>query len=118
MWMAESPPLLSGKPMERLAFKMKLNAGQLKEYKKRHAQIWPELQELLRASGIHDYSIFFDEETNNLFATLKVDDRYAFDQLPNDPLMKKWWAFMKDIMATNSDHSPVSIHLKEVFHLP
>jgi L-rhamnose mutarotase len=104
--------------MERLAFKMKLNAGQLKEYKKRHDQIWPELQKLLRSAGIHDYSIFFDEETHALFATLKVDNRKVFDELPNDPLMKKWWSFMKDIMVTNHDHSPVSIPLKEVFHLP
>jgi L-rhamnose mutarotase len=31
--------------------------------------------------------------------------------------MQKWWAFMKDIMDSNSDNSPVSISLKEVFHL-
>ncbi|MFX7845269.1 L-rhamnose mutarotase [Acinetobacter baumannii] len=32
--------------------------------------------------------------------------------------MKKWWHYMKDIMETNSDESPVSIPLKEVFYLP
>ena len=104
--------------MERLAFKMKLNAGQLKEYKKRHDEIWPELQKLLRSAGIHDYSIFFDEESHALFATMKIDDPKDLDQLPKDPLMKKWWSFMKDIMATNTDQSPVSRPLKEVFHLP
>jgi L-rhamnose mutarotase len=103
--------------MERLAFKMKLNQGQLKEYKRRHDQIWPELQTLLKAAGIHDYSIFFDQETYSLFATFKVEDSKTLDQLPNDPLMKKWWAFMKDIMATNADHSPISSPLQEVFHL-
>ena len=104
--------------MERLAFKMKLSPGQLNEYKKRHDEIWLELQNLLRGAGVHDYSIFFDDETHYLFATMKVDDAKCLDQLSQDPLMKKWWTFMKDIMAVNHDHSPVSHALKEVFHLP
>lgn len=52
--------------MIRLAFKMKLHPGKKDEYKKRHNQIWPELKQLLKASTIHDYSIFLDEETNIL----------------------------------------------------
>ena len=40
------------------------------------------------------------------------------DELPNEPIMKKWWDYMKDIMETNEDNSPVSIPLKEVFYLP
>jgi L-rhamnose mutarotase len=39
------------------------------------------------------------------------------DDLPNHPVMKKWWAYMKDIMETNPDNSPLSIPLKNVFHL-
>jgi L-rhamnose mutarotase len=31
--------------------------------------------------------------------------------------MKKWWAYMKDIMETNADNSPLSIPLKNVFDL-
>ncbi|MEI6088794.1 MAG: L-rhamnose mutarotase, partial [Bacteroidota bacterium] len=34
------------------------------------------------------------------------------------PVMQQWWLYMGDIMETNSDHSPVSIPLKEVFYLP
>ena len=32
--------------------------------------------------------------------------------------MQKWWAYMKDIMETNADNSPVSTSLEEVFYLP
>ena len=39
-------------------------------------------------------------------------------QLPANAVMQKWWAYMKDIMECNEDNSPVSIPLKEVFHLP
>ena len=101
----------------RLAFKMKLHKGQEAEYKKRHDELWPELQLLLKETGVSDYSIFLDESTGDLFGVLKVKDPVLMNALPLHPVMQKWWAFMKDIMESNSDNSPVSIPLKEVFHL-
>ena len=103
--------------MTRVAFKMKLFKGKEDEYKKRHDEIWNELKELLKQSGVKDYSIFLDEETNHLFAYLTIDDSKKLDELPDTPIMKRWWAYMKDIMETNEDNSPVSIQLKEVFYL-
>lgn len=104
--------------MQRVAFKMKLHKGKEDEYKKRHDEIWNELKELLKQAGIKDYSIFLDEETNILFGYLTVTDKTKLDELPNEPIMQKWWAYMKDIMETNEDNSPVNILLKEVFYLP
>jgi len=104
--------------MTRLSFKMQLYRGFEEEYQKRHDQIWPELQNLLKDSGISEYSIFLDESTNALFGFLKVKDPSVFDKLPQHPVMQKWWAFMADIMESNPDHSPVSIPLKEVFFMP
>jgi L-rhamnose mutarotase len=103
--------------MQRVAFKMKLFKGSEDEYKKRHDEIWPDLKELLKQTGIRDYSIFLDEETNDLFAYLTIDDAKKLDALPDEPIMKKWWNYMKDIMETNEDDSPVTIPLKEVFYL-
>jgi L-rhamnose mutarotase len=104
--------------MHRVAFKMKLFQGNEAEYKKRHDEIWPELATLLKENGIGDYSIFLDEETNALFGVFKIDDPALLDNLPSEPIMKKWWSYMKDIMESNEDNSPVSIPLKEVFYLP
>jgi L-rhamnose mutarotase len=101
----------------RVAFKMKLNNGFEEEYKKRHDELWPELQTLLKKTGIKDYSIFLDEGTNFLFAYLTIDDVSKLDDLPGETIMKKWWNYMKDIMETNEDGSPKSISLKEVFYL-
>ncbi len=101
----------------RNAFKMKLKPGFEAEYKKRHDEIWPELQTLLSDVGIQDYSIFLDEETLTLFAFQKVNEGFDNDYLPNHPIVKKWWAYMADIMDTNPDNSPVSSSLKEVFHM-
>jgi L-rhamnose mutarotase len=33
-------------------------------------------------------------------------------------IVKKWWAYMADIMETNPDNSPISKPLQEVFYLP
>ena len=103
--------------MQRVAFKMKLFDGREDEYKKRHEAIWPELKTLLKETGVEDYFIFLDEETNILFGILKVEDKLKLDDLPGHPVMKKWWAYMKDIMESNPDNSPVSVPLKEVFYL-
>lgn len=104
--------------MARVAFKMKLNAGCEEEYAKRHDALWPDLKLLLQQTGISEYSIFLDKETNFLFGVLKAEDPTKLDNLPAEPVMKKWWAYMKDIMESNSDNSPVSVPLKEVFYLP
>jgi L-rhamnose mutarotase len=104
--------------MQRVAFKMKLYPGFQDEYRRRHDALWPELQQLLEKTGIHDYSIFLDPATDELFAMLRIADPIMLDQLPQHPVMKKWWAYMQDIMESNPDHSPVSIPLKEVFYLP
>jgi L-rhamnose mutarotase len=96
---------------------MQLNKGLEEEYKKRHDEIWPELQSLLQENGISDYSIFLDQTTNSLFGVLKAEDPKVLDNLPNNPVMQRWWKYMADIMETNPDYSPVSVPLKEVFYM-
>jgi L-rhamnose mutarotase len=99
------------------AFKMRLKPGLADEYKKRHDEIWPELSALLRKSGVSDYSIFLDEETNILFAVQKQGGASSSQDLGSEAIVRRWWAHMADIMETNPDGSPVSIPLREVFHL-
>jgi len=103
--------------MKRVAFKMKLKAGCEEEYKKRHDEIWPELREKLSRAGIYDYSIFLDKKTLTLFAVQKLKDNNTVEELPSKEIMKKWWDYMKDIMETNSDNSPFTASLEEVFHM-
>jgi L-rhamnose mutarotase len=105
------------KPFETFAFAMQLSPGMEEEYRRRHDEIWPELVELLKQTGVEDYSIHLDRETGTLFAVLKrpVDHRMA--ELPDHPVMKRWWAHMADIMATNPDNSPVERPLATLFHM-
>ena len=103
--------------MNRNAFVMQIKPGFEAEYKRRHDEIWPELVRELKAAGVSDYSIFHDERTGFLFAVQKIADHNTTEELPQNPIVKRWWAYMKDIMETNPDYSPVAVPLKEVFHL-
>ncbi|MFO7369614.1 MAG: L-rhamnose mutarotase [Bacteroidales bacterium] len=103
--------------MSRQAFKMKLKPGRKEEYRRRHAAIWPELVNLLHETGVSEYSIFLDEETGTLFAFQLQDGNKSSQDLGDNPIVQKWWAYMADIMDTNADNSPVSIPLEEVFYM-
>ncbi|APF37640.1 L-rhamnose mutarotase [Chelatococcus daeguensis] len=102
---------------EKYAFKMQLNPGMEAEYRRRHDAIWPELLALLKEAGIEDYSIHLDPETNILFGVLWRREDHGMDDLPNHPVMQRWWAHMADLMVTNPDHSPVAKPLVTVFHM-
>ena len=101
----------------REAFVMQLKKGFEAEYEKRHNEIWPELSALLKENGVSEYSIFLEKETGKLFAFQHTSGQGSQD-LGQNPIVQKWWAFMADIMETNEDNSPVSTPLREVFYLP
>ena len=103
--------------MEKVAFVMSLKPGYEQEYKKRHDEIWPELVEELKNAGVSDYSIFYEESSNKLFAVLKREDDHTMGALPNNAVVKKWWQHMADIMDTHEDNEPVATDLRKVFHL-
>lgn len=102
---------------EKIAFRMQLRPGNAAEYKRRHDALWPELEALLRAAGIRDYSIHLDEGTGGLFAVLWRRLDHGMDALPADPVMQRWWAHMADLMEVNPDASPRVVPLPTVFHL-
>ena len=103
--------------MIRKAFVMSVHAGQEIEYERRHRPIWPELESVLKAHGAHNYSIFLDPETRQLFGYVDIEDEARWAAIAQTPECQRWWKFMGDIMPSNPDHSPVARELKEVFHL-
>lgn len=92
---------------------MKLKPGFEEEYKKRHDEIWPELEQVLSESGIQKYVIYLDEDTGTLFAYQELDNDFV--DVSSNPIVQKWWRYMKDIMYTNKDNSPVENTLKRIF---
>ncbi|MCF3651654.1 L-rhamnose mutarotase [Synoicihabitans lomoniglobus] len=103
--------------MIRQAFVMSVDPGQELEYECRHRPIWPELEAVLKAHGVHNYSIFLLPETRQLFAYAEIEDEARWQAIAQTDVCQKWWRHMGDVMPSNSDHSPVSAPLREVFHL-
>ena len=103
--------------MIRKAFIMFLAPDQHAEYKRRHDALWPEMQQMLRAHGAHNYSIFLDPATSQLFGYVEIEDEARWDAIASTEVCQRWWAYMQDIMRTNPDSSPVSVPLESVFYL-
>ena len=99
------------------AFRMTLKAGNEAEYRRRHDAIWPELAALLSGAGIHDYAIFLDEATLDLFAVMKLHAGHELGPLPEHPVMRKWWDYMADLMEVEPGNRPKEWPLIQVFHL-
>jgi len=103
--------------MIRKAFVMSVNPGAEAEYARRHQPIWDDLAAVLRAHGAHNYSIFLDPATRQLFGYVEIEDEARWNAVARTDACQRWWKFMGDIMPSNPDHSPVSRGLNEVFHL-
>lgn len=102
---------------EKYAFKMKLNPGMAAEYRRRHDEIWPELEQALGKVGVRDYSIHLDRQTDILFAVMWRRKDHGLEDLAQSELMRKWWDYMADIMETHPDNEPVATPLETVFHM-
>lgn len=98
-------------------FKMRVYHNCHEEYERRHNLLWPEMKEMIHNYGGRNYTIFIDKDTDTLFGYLEVEDEELWAKSADDPVCRKWWDYMADVMDTNEDNSPVSIDLKEVFHL-
>ncbi|PJG84683.1 L-rhamnose mutarotase [Conservatibacter flavescens] len=96
---------------------MQVNPDCHAKYKKRHDEIFPELVKALKDHGAHNYSIFLDEKRNLLFGYVEIESEERWNQVAQTQACQKWWAFMKDIMPSNPDNSPISEELEQVFYL-
>ena len=103
--------------MIRKGFKMKVYPEKVTEYIERHNAIWKELEQVLKDHGVHNYSIFLDEQTHYLFGYAEIESEEKWNAIADREICKKWWKYMASLMETNSDDSPVSKDLKHIFYM-
>jgi L-rhamnose mutarotase len=103
--------------MIRKAFKMSVHPEQHADYARRHNPIWRELEDVLREHGVSSYSIFLDDQASELFAYVEFESEEQWNAIARTEVCQRWWKYMREIMPSHSDNSPVSRELKEVFHL-
>jgi L-rhamnose mutarotase len=102
--------------MSTQGFRMQLKPGCAAEYQRRHDALWPDLADALREAGIYDYSIFLDEQTLHLFAAFKLRGDDHGEELARQPVMRRWWDYMADLMETEADNRPRVWPLAPMFH--
>lgn len=101
--------------MIRKAFVMQVNPDAHEEYQRRHNPIWPELEAVLKDHGAHHYAIYLDKERHLLFATVEIESEARWEAVASTEVCQRWWKYMREVMPSNPDNSPLSAELKEVF---
>ena len=56
------PRVRGGRLMERVCFLLRVDPERLDEYKERHRNVWPEMQQALRDAGWGNYSLFLRDD--------------------------------------------------------
>ena len=106
--------------MQRVAFLLRLKPGAGPEYDTAHRHVWPEMLDLLKRSGVSEYSIFRRDEV--LFLTMRVDVDFetTWTKIESDPVNTRWQQAMGAYFASQEDTQPAERFsmLKEVFYLP
>ena len=89
--------------MEHIAWKGRIKPGYKAEYQRRHAEIWPEMVEVLKAAGICNYSIFYCND--ELFGYYECEHGKAFAAQVQaaSPVVDRWNEYMKDVMDMEPD---------------
>jgi L-rhamnose mutarotase len=106
---------MTGEETEVIAFRMTLVDGQIALYHKRHEEIWPELEEALRAAGVVEYRIFNEPGSSDLFAVMRRKKAHGLDSLAASLLMRRWWDMMADVTVTGPDGVPIQRELRQVY---
>jgi len=86
---------MSGSPPRRIAQIVRLKRDSLQAYKDCHAAVWPAVIQQIKDCNITDYSIFLDERSMTLFASMKYtgsDFDADMEKMKANPEVRRWWA--------------------------
>lgn len=97
------------------AFVLRIRPGQIPEYRRRHHEIWPEMEAALRQSGVVHYDIFLHEQSSRVFGHI-LRDRNHDAAAAEHPVVLRWRAYMADVLEMEGE-MPLREPLERVFHL-
>ena len=105
--------------MRRVGFLLKVKADRIDEYKRRHREVWPEMQEALRRHGWHNYSLFIRED-GTLFGYFETPSSFedALEGMSHEEVNARWQEEMQPFFeGTGGPADRMMEELEEVFHL-
>ncbi|MUL43636.1 L-rhamnose mutarotase [Streptomonospora sp. PA3] len=104
--------------MQRVCFLLKVKPDRLEEYRRRHAEVWPEMKAALSRAGWRNYSIFCRDD-GLLVGYLETEDFAAAQAaMAATDVNARWQAEMAPFFE-GLDGRPDEgmVPLTEVFHL-
>jgi L-rhamnose mutarotase len=105
--------------LKRVCFLLHVKPDRLEEYKERHKKVWPEMQQALRETGWHNYSLFLRDDGLLIGYVETPDFQKALDGMAAKPVNARWQNEMREFFidpegrAADEQMRP----LLEVFHL-
>ena len=107
--------------MQRMGHIIGLRPEAITEYKRIHAEVWPEVLALISRCNIRNYTIFLREPENLLFATWEYHGQdFTADMaiMRADPRMQDWWRITDPMQVplTSRKKSVWWAPMEDVFH--
>lgn len=106
--------------MKRYGSIIGVRPDKLAEYKKLHAEVWPEVLKMITICNIQNYSIYYkDGYLFSYFEYTGTDYTGDMTKMAADPTTQKWWEVCKPCqvpLETRSEDEWWS-SMEEVFHL-
>ena len=104
--------------MEKYAWSAKIKEGTEAEYIRRHDEIWQEMKDIWKASGIKNYTIWLKGTTLFGYYECEKGIEFAAKVQAGSPIVERWNEYMKDVMEMELDpQTGAQPHLTEVFYL-
>lgn len=106
--------------MRRIGEVIKIKPDKLEEYKRYHANPWPEINEMIKKCNIQNYSIYHRGEY--LFAYYEYvgeDFEKDMERMAADPRTQEWWDVVKPFQEPLQDRKEGEwwAGMEEVYHL-
>ena len=103
--------------MERTCFTFTIKPGTEQEYRRRHDEIWPEMLDALRASGISNYTLFRRGLEVIAYAECEPDAQTAFAKMAATDVDRRWSAWFEEIIDQRYGEDGNAMSVPEVWHL-
>jgi len=105
--------------MKRYAMVIRVRPEKLEEYKKLHANVWPEVLDMIKKCNIHNYSIYHkDGDLFSYFEYEGQDFQADMEKMAADPMTQKWWSVCKPCQEPLETRAEGELwaDMEEVFH--
>ena len=91
--------------MQRVCLTFRLVSGREDEYRRRHIEVWPELEEAIKAEGIVSSAVYAAGDTVFVLVEHPTDIEGALERLGATEVNARWSEYFADVMATQPEQA-------------